>query len=111
MTRHPGLNGAFADHSTVADALVSAGAWPSGSPFAEDPAVDIPEIKITVSMANGDITLNWEASPAASYTVRASDSVAGPYEPVAEALKFDDGSGTFSTKADQAAGFFIIQAK
>ena len=111
MTRHPGLNGAFADHSTVADALVSAGAWPSGSPFAEDPAVDIPEIKITVSMANGDITLNWEASPAASYTVKASGSVAGPYEPVVEALKFDDGSGTFSTKADQAAGFFIIQAK
>ena len=73
--------------------------------------MDIPEIKITVSMANGDITLNWEASPAASYTVKASGSVAGPYEPVVEALKFDDGSGTFSTKADQAAGVFIIQAK
>ena len=111
MTRHPGLNGAFADHSTVADALVSAGAWPSGSPFAEDPAVDIPEIKITVSMANGDITLNWEASPAASYTVKASGSVAGPYEPVAEGLMFDGGVGTSSAQADQAARFFTIEAK
>ena len=111
MTRHPGLNGAFADHSTVADALVSAGAWPSGSPFAEDPAVDIPEIKITVSMADGDITLNWEVSPAASYTVKASGSVAGPYEPVAEGLMFDGGVGTYSAQADQTAGFFIIQAK
>ena len=111
MTRHPGLNGAFADHSTVADALVSAGAWPSGSPFAEDPAVDIPEIKITVSMANGDITLNWEVSPAASYTVKASGSVAGPYEPVAEGLMFDGGVGTYSVQADQAARFFTIEAK
>ncbi len=111
MTRHPGLNGAFADHSTVADALVSAGAWPSGSPFAEDPAVDIPEIKITVSMANGDITLNWEVSPAASYTVKASGSVAGPYEPVAEGLMFDGVVGTYSAQADQAARFFTIEAK
>ena len=111
MTRHPGLNGAFADHSTVADALVSAGAWPSGSPFAEDPAVDIPEIKITVSMADGDITLNWEVSPAASYTVKASGSVAGPYEPVAEGLMFDGVVGTYSAQADQAARFFTIEAK
>jgi hypothetical protein len=111
MTRDPGLNGVFADHSTVADAAVSAGTWPSGAPFMEDPTVEIPEIEITVSLADGEIHLSWGASPAASYTVRSSNSVAGPYTPVGKKLKFDDSAGSFSAKADQAAQFFIIQAK
>ena len=111
MTRDPGLNGAFADHSTVADAAVSAGTWPSGAPFTEDPTVEIPEIEITVSLADGEIHLGWGASPAASYTVRSSNSVAGPYTPVGKKLKFDDSTGSFSAKADRAAQFFIIQAK
>ena len=111
MTRHSGLNGAFADHSTVADAAVSAGTWPSGAPFTEDPTVEIPEIKITVSLADGEIHLSWGASPAASYTVRSSNSVAGPYTPVGKKLKFDDSTGSFSAKADRAAQFFIIQAE
>jgi hypothetical protein len=111
MTRDPGLNGAFTDHSTVADASVSAGAWPSGAPFTEDPAVEIPEIEITVSLADGEIHLSWGASPAASYTVRSSNSVAGPYTPAGKKLKFEDSTGSFSTKADRAAQFFIIQAK
>ena len=111
MTRDPGLNGAFADHSTVADAAVSAGTWPSGAPFTEDPTVEIPEIKITVSLADGEIHLSWGASPAASYTVRSSNSVAGPYTPVGKKLKFDDSTGSFSAKADRAAQFFIIQAE
>ncbi|MEC8973845.1 MAG: lamin tail domain-containing protein, partial [Verrucomicrobiota bacterium] len=101
MTRHPGLNGAFADHSTVADAAVSAGAWPSGAPFTEDSAVEIPEINVTASLAGGELTLGWEASPAASYTVNASVSVAGPYEPVAEGLTFDDDAGSYTAQADQ----------
>ena len=111
MTRDPGLNGAFADHSTVADAAVSAGTWPSGAPFTEDPTVEIPEIEITVSLADGEIHLSWGASPAASYTVRSSNSVAGPYTPVGKKLKFDDSTGSFSAKADRAAQFFIIQAE
>ena len=111
MTRDPGLNGAFADHSTVADAAVSAGTWPSGAPFTEDPTVEIPEIEITVSLADGEIHLSWGASPAASYTVRLSNSVAGPYTPVGKKLKFDDSTGSFSAKADRAAQFFIIQAE
>jgi len=111
MTRDPGLNGAFEDHSTVADAAVSAGTWPSGAPFTEDPTVEIPEIEITVSLADGEIHLSWGASPAASYTVRSSNSVAGPYTPVGKKLKFDDSTGSFSAKADRAAQFFIIQAK
>jgi len=111
MTRHSGLNGAFADHSTVADAAVSAGTWPSGAPFTEDPTVEIPEIKITVSLADGEIHLSWGASPAASYTVRSSNSVAGPYTPVGKKLKFDDSTGSFRAKADRAAQFFIIQAE
>ena len=111
MTRHSGLNGAFADHSTVADAAVSAGTWPSGAPFTEDPTVEIPEIEITVSLADGEIHLSWGASPAASYTVRSSNSVAGPYTPVGKKLKFDDSTGSFSAKADRAAQFFIIQAE
>ena len=111
MTRDPGLNGAFEDHSTVADAAVSAGTWPSGAPFTEDPTVEIPEIEITVSLADGEIHLGWGASPAASYTVRSSNSVAGPYTPVGKKLKFDDSTGSFSAKADRAAQFFIIQAK
>ena len=111
MTRHSGLNGAFADHSTVADAAVSAGTWPSGAPFTEDPTVEIPEIKITVSLADGEIHLSWGASPAASYTVRSSNSVAGPYTPAGKKLKFDDSTGSFSAKADRAAQFFIIQAE
>ncbi len=111
MTRHPGLNGAWLDHGSVASKGVSPGAWPSGTPFTEDSVVDIPEITIAAVLAGGDITLNWEASPAASYTVRASGSVAGPYEPAAEALKFDGGAGTFSVQANLAARFFIIEAK
>ena len=111
MTRDPGLNGAFADHSTVADAAVSAGTWPSGAPFTEDPTVEIPEIEITVSLADGETHLSWGASPAASYTVRSSNSVAGPYTPVGKKLKFDDSTGSFSAKADRAAQFFIIQAE
>ena len=111
MTRHSGLNGAFADHSTVADAAVSAGTWPSGAPFTEDPTVEIPEIEITVSLADGEIHLSWGASPAASYTVRSSNSVAGPYTPAGKKLKFDDSTGSFSAKADRAAQFFIIQAE
>ena len=111
MTRNPGLNGAFADHSTVADAAVSAGTWPSGAPFTEDPTVEIPEIEITVSLADGEIHLSWGASPSASYTVRSSNSVAGPYTPVGKKLKFDDSTGSFSAKADRAAQFFIIQAE
>ncbi|GIT38325.1 MAG: hypothetical protein Ct9H300mP7_2460 [Verrucomicrobiota bacterium] len=54
MTRYPGLNGAFTDHGTVPDSIVSAGAWPSGAPFKEDPVVDIPEVDITVSWPTGD---------------------------------------------------------
>ena len=111
MTRNPGLNGAFADHSTVADAAVSAGTWPSGAPFTEDPTVEIPEIEITVSLADGEIHLSWGASPSANYTVRSSNSVAGPYTPVGKKLKFDDSTGSFSAKADRAAQFFIIQAE
>ena len=111
MTRDPGLNGEFSDHSTVAAAAVSAGTWPSGAPFTEDPTVEIPEIKITVSLADGEIHLSWGASPAASYTVRSSNSVAGPYTPVGKKLKFDDSTGSFSAKADRAAQFFIIQAE
>ena len=111
MTRNPGLNGAFADHSTVADAAVSAGTWPSGAPFTEDPTVEIPEIEITVSLADGEIHLSWGASPSASYTVRSSNSVAGPYTPVGKKLKFDDSAGSFSAKADRASQFFIIQAE
>ena len=111
MTRNPGLNGAFADHSTVADAAVSAGTWPSGAPFTEDPTVEIPEIEITVSLADGEIHLSWGVSPSASYTVRSSNSVAGPYTPVGKKLKFDDSTGSFSAKADRAAQFFIIQAE
>jgi hypothetical protein len=111
MTRHSGLNGAFADHSTVADAAVSAGTWPSSAPFTENPMVEILEIEITVSLADGEIHLSWGASPAASYTVRSSNSVAGPYTSVGKKLKFDDSAGSFSAKADQAAQFFIIQAK
>jgi hypothetical protein len=111
MTRDPGLNGVFADHSTVAAAAVSAGTWPSGAPFTEDPTVEISEIEITVSLADGEIHLSWGASPAASYTVRSSNSVAGPYTPVGKKLKFDDSAGSFSAKADQAAQFFIIQAE
>ena len=110
-TRHPGLNGAFAFHGAVADATVSAGTWPSGASFTEEPNVDIPEINIAASFANGELTLGWEASPAASYNVKASASVAGPYEPVAEGLMFDDGAGSYSAQADQAARFFIIEAK
>ena len=111
MTRYPGLNGAFTDHGTVADSIVSAGAWPSGAPFKEDPVVDIPEVDITVSLANGEITLRWEASPVADYTVLVSGLVVGPYKPTGEGLKFNDGVGSFSVKADQFARFFIIQAK
>ena len=111
MTRYPGLNGAFADHGTVADSIVSAGAWPSGAPFKDDPVVDIPEVEITVSLANGEIILRWEASPVAGYTVLASGLVAGPYKPTGEGLKFNDGAGSFSAKADQLARFFTIQAK
>jgi len=111
VTRHPGLNGAFAFHGAVADATVSAGAWPSGAPFTEEPTVDIPDINISFSLANGELTLSWEASPAASYNVKASASVAGPYEPVAEGLMFDDGAGSYSAQANQAARFFIIEAK
>ena len=92
MTRDSGLNGAFTDHSTVADASVSAGVWPSGAPFTEDPTVEIPEIKITVNLADGEIHLRWRASPTANYTVRTSNSVAGPYTPVGNKLKFDDSS-------------------
>ena len=55
--------------------------------------------------------MSWKASPAASYNVKASASVAGPYEPVAEGLMFDDGAGSYSAQADQAARFFIIEAK
>jgi len=73
--------------------------------------VDIPEINIAASLANGELTLSWEASLAASYNVKASVSVAGPYEPVAEGLMFDDGAGSYSTQADQTARFFIIEAE
>ncbi len=111
MTRHSGLNGAFADHSTVADAAVSAGTWPSSAPFTENPMVEILEIEITVSLADGEIHLSWGASAAASYTVRSSNSVAGPYTPVGKKLKFDDSTGSFSAKAERAAQFFIIQAE
>ncbi len=111
MTRHSGLNGAFADHSTVADAAVSAGTWPSSTPFTENPMVEILEIEITVSLADGEIHLSWGASPAASYTVRSSNSVAGPYTPVGKKLKFDDSTGSFSAKAERAAQFFIIQVE
>ena len=111
MTRHSGLNGAFADHSTVADAAVSAGTWPSSAPFTENPMVEILEIEITVSLADGEIHLSWGASPAASYTVRSSNSVAGPYTPVGKKLKFDDSTGSFSAKAERAAQFFIIQVE
>ena len=111
MTRYPALNWAFTDHGTVADSIVSAGAWPSGAPFKEDPVVDIPEVDITVSLANGEITLRWEASPVADYTVLVSGLVVGPYKPTGEGLKFNDGVGSFSVKADQFARFFIIQAK
>jgi len=111
MTRDSGLNGAFTDHSTVADASVSAGVWPSGAPFTEDPTVEIPEIKITVNLADGEIHLRWRASPTANYTVRTSNSVAGAYTPAGNKLKFDDSMGSFSTKADRAAQFFTIHAK
>ena len=111
MTRHSGLNGAFADHSTVADAAVSAGTWPSSAPFTENPMVEILEIEITVSLADGEIHLSWGASAAASYTVRSSNSVAGPYTPVGKKLKFDDRTGSFSAKAERAAQFFIIQVE
>ncbi|MDP7440663.1 MAG: lamin tail domain-containing protein [Verrucomicrobiota bacterium] len=111
MTRHPGLNGVFADHSTVAGPVVSAGTWPSGAPYTEDAVVEIPEVAISVSLTDGEVSLDWEASPAASYSVKASGVVAGPYEPVAEALKFDGGAGAYSVQADQAARFFIIEAK
>jgi hypothetical protein len=111
VTRHPGLNGAFAFHGAMANAAVSAGTWPSGAPFTEDPMVDIPEINVAVSLADGEFTLGWEASPAVSYIVKASGSVAGPYEPAAETLKFEGGTGTFSVQAEQAARFFIIEAK
>ena len=111
MTRHSGLNGAFADHSTVADAAVSAGTWPSSAPFTENPMVEILEIEITVSLADGEIHLSWGASAAASYTVRSSNSVAGPYTPVGKKLKFDDSTGSFSAKAERAAQFFIIQVE
>ncbi|HJN81277.1 MAG TPA: lamin tail domain-containing protein, partial [Verrucomicrobiota bacterium] len=111
MTRHPGLNGVFADHSTVAGSVVSAGTWPSGAPYTEDAVVEIPEVAISVSLTDGEVSLDWEASPAASYSVKASGVVAGPYEPVAEALKFDGGAGAYSVQADQAARFFIIEAK
>ena len=109
--KYPGLNGAFADHGTVANSIVSAGAWPRGAPFKEDPVVDIPEVEITVGLVNGEITLRWEASPVAGYTVLASGLVAGPYKPTGEGLKFNDGAGSFSVKADQFDRFFIIQAK
>ncbi|MDP6916256.1 MAG: lamin tail domain-containing protein [Verrucomicrobiota bacterium] len=111
MTRHSGLNGAFADHSTVADTAVSAGTWPSSAPFTENPMVEILEIEITVSLADGEIRLSWGASAAASYTVRSSNSVAGPYTPVGKKLKFDDSTGSFSAKAERAAQFFIIQVE
>ena len=111
MTRYPGFNGAFVDHGTAADSVVSAGAWPSGAPFTEDSIVDIPEIEITVSLAKGEIILRWEAIPAAGYTVLTSVSAAGPYKPTGSGLKFNDGIGSFSAKAGQLARFFIIQAK
>ena len=95
----------------LADSIVSAGAWPSGAPFKEDPVVDIPEVEITVGLVNGEIILRWEASPVAGYTVLASGLVDGPYKPTGEGLKFNDGVGSFSAKADQFARFFIIQAK
>ena len=79
--------------------------------YTEDAVVGIPEVTISVSLADGEISLDWEASPAASYTVKASGSVAGPYEPVAEGLMFDGGVGTYSVQADQAARFFTIEAK
>ena len=79
--------------------------------MSDDLEVEIPEIEITVSLADGEIHLSWGASPAASYTVRSSNSVAGPYTPVGKKLKFDDSTGSFSAKADRAAQFFIIQAK
>ncbi len=111
MYKRQGWRASFADHSTVAAAAVSAGTWPSGAPFTDDPTAEIPEIAITVSLADGEIHLSWGASPAASYTVRSSNSVAGPYTPVGKKLKFDDSTGSFSAKADRAAQFFIIQAE
>ena len=111
VTRYPGLNGAFVFHGTVADKTVSPGVWPSGAPFTEDPAVDIPGISIGVSLTDGQLTLGWEASPAASYTVKASASVNGSYEPVAGGLKFANGAGNYSAQADQAERFFVIEAK
>ena len=73
--------------------------------------MEIPEIKITVSLADGEIHLRWRASPTASYKVWTSNAAAGLYTPVGNKLKFDDSTGSFSTKADQAAQFFTIHAK
>ena len=96
-------------HSGIAGKGISPGAWPSGAPFTEEPFLPVPEVVIHVELSGGDLILNWETAPTATYTVLSSQAVVGPFEPVAEGLTFDGGSGLFRTSAKAATQFFIIK--
>ena len=109
LTRLPGPSAPFMAHSGIAGKGISPGAWPSGAPFTEEPFLPVPEVVIHVELSDGDLILNWETAPTATYTVLSSQAVVGPFEPVAEGLTFDGGSGLFRTSAKAATQFFIIK--
>ena len=106
LTRHPGPSTPFMAHSGIAGKEISPGAWPIGAPFTEKPFLPVPQGVIHLELSDGDLILHWETAPTATYTVLGRQAVVGPFEPVAEGLTYDGGSGLFRTSAKAATQFF-----
>lgn len=60
-----------------------------------NPATPMPLQVAIMPLPGMGLALVWIAQPLASYTVRAADSVAGPFEPLVSALSFEQGRGQY----------------
>lgn len=63
---------------------------------------------VSISRNGGDITLAWPSDPGASYTVWASDTLAGPFQSLRSGLTFTGPEGQFSEPAPAAARFYRV---
>jgi hypothetical protein len=113
MTRYPDINGEFVPQLSVSTNPVTFGQQFSGRPFNEPAPVVLPRIVVKASVASGTtLQLNWNAEPGQSYSVLRSDTVSGPFTPVASSLTFSGTQGQHTETGLNSPGrrFYIIRS-
>jgi hypothetical protein len=113
MTRYPDLNGDFVAQLSVSTNAATPGRQFNGRLYNEPAPASQAPIVVKASATNGTtLQLNWTAVPGQSYSILRSDTVAGPYTPVASGQTFTGTQGQYTEPglSTTARRFYLIRS-